>query len=114
MAETPPRPDPTPQSPDTEASSDAAPSSPLRCFSGALISGSLTILLYRMMTAISTTYAAKPVISSSATAVKISVAVRTLVVGIVTLGTGVFAFTTLGLVALGIQITIQKLRKSAS
>ncbi len=88
------------------------PISPLRCFSGALMSGTLAILMYRMMSAIAATYANKPIHSTNVTAINISAAVRTLVVGIVALGAGIFGIAALGLALLGIQVLIEKLLSS--
>lgn len=83
---------------------------PLSCFSGSVMAGILGILCYRMMVAIATTFAAKPVMSDNTLVLNISVAVRTLVVGIVALGAGVFGITTVGLLLLGFQLVIKKLR----
>ena len=83
--------------------------SPLRCFSGSFVAGTLAILVYRMMIAIATTFANKPVTSDNPTVVNLSAAVRTLVVGIVALGAGVFGIAALGLFLLGIQLIIKKL-----
>lgn len=88
--------------------------SPLRCWSGAFVSATLSVLAYRLMSAIATTYANKPIASTNVTAVNIAAAVRTLVVGIVALGAGVFGFAALGLLALGIQTGIQRLRSPQS
>ena len=82
---------------------------PLSCFSGSAMAGVLGILCYRMMVAIATSFAAKPVVSDNTVVVNISVAVRTLVTGIVALGAGVFGITAVGLFLLGIQLTIKKL-----
>ncbi len=82
---------------------------PLSCFSGAAMSGTLSILCYRMMVAIATTFAAKPVVSDNTVVVNISVAVRTLVTGIVALGAGVFGITAVGLLLLGLQLLLKKL-----
>lgn len=86
------------------------PPTPLSCFSGSFMAGTLGILCYRMMVAISTTFAAKPVISDKTVVLNISVAVRTLVVGIVALGAGVFGISAVGLFLLGIQILIKKFK----
>jgi hypothetical protein len=45
------------------------------------------------------------------TAINIAGAVRTLVMGIVALGAGVFAFASLGLMLLALQLLIQKFVK---
>ena len=80
---------------------------PLRCFTGSIISGGLAFALYTLFSSIAQIYATKPMVSSSAIALRISIAVRTLVTGIVALGAGVFAFVSLGLFLLGIQLIIQ-------
>lgn len=86
------------------------PVTPLSCLSGSLMAGVLSMLCYRMMVAIATTFAAKPVVSDNTVVVKISVAVRTLVTGIVALGAGVFGLTAAGLFLLGIQLVVKKLK----
>ncbi len=67
------------------------------------------MLMYRMMNAIAVTYANKPIHSTNVTAINIAAAVRTLVVGIVALGAGIFGIAALGLTLLGIQVLFQKL-----
>ena len=89
--------------------SKSVPTNPLSCFSGAFVSGSLGLLLYRLASSIAITFAHKPVTSDNITVLKISVAVRTLVVGMVALGAGVFGIAAVGLAALGLQILIQRL-----
>ncbi|MEO0757138.1 MAG: DUF3082 domain-containing protein [Cyanobacteria bacterium J06648_16] len=84
--------------------------SPLRCFTGSLVAGSLGLLLYRMTIAIATTFANKPVTSDNPTVISLSSAVRTLVTGMVALGAGVFGIAALGLFLLGIQILFKRLR----
>jgi hypothetical protein len=83
----------------------------MRCFSGASISGAIATALYFLTTAIAQTFASKPVPSGNQFAVKISIAVRTLVVGLSTLATAIFAIATLGLIALGIKLLIQRFWK---
>jgi hypothetical protein len=82
-----------------------------RCLVGASISGSLAYACYSMTSAIAQTYADKPIISNNQLTVNIASAVRTLVVGISSLGTFVFAFATLGLVALFCQLAIQSFKQ---
>jgi hypothetical protein len=79
------------------------PPTPLRCFTGALISGAISLGVYGLTSSIAQTFAEKPVATSSYLAANIAVAVRTLVVGGCALATFVFGFSALGLVALGIQ-----------
>jgi hypothetical protein len=93
----------------TKASSTASevPPTPQRCFTGALISGGLAYALYLLTHSIATAFANKP-LPSGRIAINIAVAVRTLVIGMSTLGTAIFAIATLGLIALGIQLLVQK------
>lgn len=100
----------------TENSTPSAPSrqsTPLRCFTGALISGSLAIALYALTSSIARSFAGKPLPTGNVTTTNIAVAVRTLVVGMSTLATAIFAISALGLVALGIQLLILQLRSGA-
>ena len=84
--------------------------SPLRCLSGALISGGFAIALYFLTTSIAQTFASKPLASTNPTAINLSVAVRTLVVGISTMATAIFSIVAVGLVAAAIQISVQQLK----
>lgn len=81
----------------------------LKCFSGSLLAGSLGVLLFRLTVSISAIYAHKPIASTNITAINIASAVRTLVIGMVALGSGVFSMAALGLFLLGIQLTVQRL-----
>ncbi|MGB3559554.1 MAG: DUF3082 domain-containing protein [Geitlerinemataceae cyanobacterium] len=81
-----------------------------RSFSGASIAALLATGAYSLTHSIATTFAAKPIHSESVTAIKISIAVRTLVVGICSLATFVFATAAIGLIGLGIQTLLQKTR----
>ena len=87
--------------------------SPLRCLFGATISASLAYFLYWLTNNIAQTFAAKPVVSSNVITLNIAIAVRTLVVGVSTFATFIFALATLGLIALGIQMTIKSLSKES-
>ncbi|MEH1823212.1 MAG: DUF3082 domain-containing protein [Nostoc sp.] len=89
-------------------------SSPLRCFTGAVISGGMGFAAYSLMIAIATNFATKPVHSINPLVVKISSAVRTLVVGVVALGSGIFSLVAIGLLALGVQLLVQQLTKQKS
>lgn len=100
--------DPLP--PTAPVASSAAPVRKIfNCFSGALVAGGLAVLLYRLMLAIATTFAQKPLLSDNVTVINIASAVRTLVVGSVALGAGVFGLAGLGLFLLGLQLTGQRL-----
>lgn len=86
--------------------------SPLRCVTGSIISGGMAYALYSLMIAIATNFAQKPIHSDNQLVIKITSAVRTLVVGIVALGSGVFAIVAIGLFALGIQLLFQSFSKA--
>lgn len=81
---------------------------PLRCFTGALTSAGFSLLAYKLTISVATSFANKPIVSDNPIAVNISAAVRTLVQGMVALGTGVFGVAALGLALLGIQLLFKK------
>ncbi|MDP5338995.1 MAG: DUF3082 domain-containing protein, partial [Nodularia sp. (in: cyanobacteria)] len=87
------------------------PPTPLRCITGAIFAGGLGYAMYSLMISIATTFAAKPIHSDNPIAVNIGAAVRTLVVGVVALGTGIFGIVAIGLLALAIQLVVQQLTK---
>lgn len=111
--------EPTPTSessskPEAQSSSSTyVPPTPLRCFIGATISGPIAIALYFLTRSIAETFANKPITTTNELAIKIGLAVRTLVVGMSTLGTGIFAIATLGLIALGIQLIFKDLTSTS-
>ncbi|NER00710.1 MAG: DUF3082 domain-containing protein [Cyanothece sp. SIO2G6] len=81
---------------------------PWRCFTGAFMSAPIAIGMYFFTVSISQTFASKPPTAHSALAIRISVMVRTLVIGMSALGTMIFTFTTLGVIALGIQLLLRR------
>jgi high-affinity Fe2+/Pb2+ permease len=83
---------------------------PLRCLLGALVAGVIAYALYNMTASIAHSFATKPVHSSSYIVQRITAAVRTLVVGMSAMGTGIFGLASAGLFGLGIQVLIQRLR----
>ncbi|MGD1873494.1 MAG: DUF3082 domain-containing protein [Mastigocoleus sp.] len=87
---------------------------PIRCFTGSLVSGGLSYAAYSLMISIATTFANKPVHSDNPMVIQLSSLVRTLVVGVVALGAGVTGIVTLGLFALGIQLLFQQMTKKES
>lgn len=99
---------PTPkQEAPAEQSQDALPS-PLKALTATLIAGGFAIALYFLTASIAQTFASKPITSSNPTAISISAAVRTLVVGISTLATFVFGFIAAGLVIVTIYSAIEQ------
>lgn len=81
--------------------------SPLKTLIGAIMAGLMALPLSRLTTAIAQSFAAHPLQTTNQVTINISVAVRTLVVGLGTLATGVFALVALGLMGLTIQLIIQ-------
>lgn len=85
---------------------------PLRCFFAAAISGAIAFAAYLLFNSVVQTYAAKAVTSTNPIVVNLTAAVRTMIMGIVALGTGVFGVVAIGLFLLGIQVTVQKFIKA--
>ena len=83
------------------------------CLSGVLISGGFAIALYFLTSSIAQSFANKPLASTNPTALNISVAVRTLVVGLSTLATTIFGVIALGLVGVTIYVSVEQLKKIA-
>ncbi|MGF1537682.1 MAG: DUF3082 domain-containing protein [Elainellaceae cyanobacterium] len=84
------------------------PTSPWRCFGGFLIAGPMAYAFYWMTVSIAQTLADSPIRSDSTLAANIAVLVRTLVIGMVALATGIFALVAVGLLALGIQLLLKR------
>ncbi len=84
---------------------------PLRCLIGAVISGGLGFALYSLTISIATTFANKPIHSHNQTVINIASAVRTLVVGMIALGSGIFGVVGVGLLALAVQLLVQQSTK---
>ncbi len=83
---------------------------PLRCLTGALISGGFAIALYLLTSSIAQTYANKPISSTNQTAIQIAIAVRTFVVGMTTLATAVFGIIAFGLLIVTIYVLVQQFK----
>jgi hypothetical protein len=98
--------EPTPQ-PDNQEQS-----TPLRAVGGSVVAAGVGYALYSLMIAIATNFASKPIISDNQLVVRITSAVRTLVVGLVALGSGIFGIVALGLLALAVQLLVQKWTKA--
>jgi hypothetical protein len=88
--------------------------SPLRCFVSSGIAGVIAFGAYSLLHSIMQTYGAKVITSHNPVVIDITTAVRTMVMGIVALGTGVFSLAAVGLFLLGIQVTVQSLRKAST
>lgn len=81
-----------------------------RAFLGSAIATGLALALYNLLSAIALNFATKPVTSDNVTVINLSAAVRTLVLGIFALGTGVFGIAAIGLFLLAVQMTVLRLR----
>jgi hypothetical protein len=92
----------------SKAPASAQTVSPLKCFTGSLLAGSLALLLYRLMTAIALAFANHPAPVGQQLAYNLSIAVRTLVVGMATLATGIFSLAALGLLGLGLKLLLTR------
>ena len=86
----------------------------LRAFTGSMMAGIFAMLFYKMLVAVATSFANKPVTSDNITVINLSAAVRTLVLGSITLGTGVFAISAIGLTLLGLQMIWQRFTSSSA
>lgn len=110
--------------PSAQSSNSASPNkpnkakpspTPLRCFTGAAIAAGLAVALYSLTLSIVQSFANTPLpAGNNYIATNIAIAVRTLVMGVSVLATGVFAIAALGLVALGIQLVVQQLRQPST
>ncbi|MCG9889816.1 MAG: DUF3082 domain-containing protein [Thermosynechococcaceae cyanobacterium MS004] len=94
----------------TSLNSSDNPPAPLRSLTGALMAAAIGLLMYRLTTSIVLSFSAHPIVSQNRIVLSLSAAIRTLVIGLATMATGIFAFVTLGLVALAIQAMIQAVR----
>ena len=81
---------------------------PTRCLVGAAISAALGTILYYLTAAIGHSFYSKPMVAHSPIALRIGSAVRTLVFGLASLGTFIFAFVTIGLILLAIQLLLKR------
>ncbi len=85
--------------------------SPFRCLVGSFISSGFAIALYLLTSSVAQTLAQTPIRSGNQYAMQIASAVRTLVIGMCALGTGIFTIATVGLLALMVQIIILRWQK---
>jgi hypothetical protein len=100
------------KSADSELELSKQKATPLRSWSASIISGAIAYGLYLLLNSIVQTYATKAVTSNNPLVVNLTAAVRTMVMGVVALGTGVFAMVAIGLFLLGIQLTFQSFTKA--
>jgi hypothetical protein len=84
------------------------PPTPLRCILGAIVAGFIGSLMWRLTNSIAISFATTPIDSANMIVIRMSTAVRTLVVGMSSLGTGIFALAAVGLTGLAIQLILTK------
>lgn len=80
----------------------------VQCGLGAMVAGALAWGLYLLTRNIAVGFATHPVATTNMLTLKVAIAVRTLIVGMASLGTFVFGFVGLGLLALGVQLGLQR------
>ncbi len=107
-------PTPTPNPDSKPANTKETLPGPFKALSASLIAGGFAIALYFLTSSIAQTFANKPLASTNPTAVNISVAVRTLVVGISTLATTLFSVIAFGLLIVTIYVTVQQFKNRKS
>lgn len=81
---------------------------PLRCFLGAIVAGMIAWFFYNCAGVIASIFAQTRVESDNFIVLRMSSAIRTLVIGIFALGAGVFGMAAVGLTGLGFQTLFQK------
>ena len=68
------------------------------------------MVMYRLTIGIAQLFANQPTQSHNLLVQRITAAVRTMFIGMSALGTGIFALAALGLLGLGIQLLLQRLK----
>ncbi len=76
---------------------------PLRCFLGGLVAGAIAIFFYHSAEVIAGVFAKTPIHTENFIVLRMSTAIRTLVIGMFALGAGVFGMAAFGLTGLGFQ-----------
>lgn len=102
---------PEPSKSQLNKSSGKESPTPLSCLTGSLMAATMGMGLYALTSSIATSFANKPIQSDNSLVIGLSQAVRTLVIGVCALGTGVFCFAAVGLFLLAGQLIIQRFNK---
>ena len=76
--------------------------SPLRCWYGTAVAGSMSFAAYLLTNKVIAGFASKPP-TGNGLAIQIGITVRTLIMGLFTMATGVFGLIAVGLFILGLQ-----------
>jgi ABC-type uncharacterized transport system permease subunit len=88
------------------ALSSRKPATPLRALLGSAIAAGFAALLWRLTEAIALQMALTKVVSDNRIVMRMSAAIRTLVIGLSAMATGIFAVAALGLFLLCIQMLL--------
>lgn len=95
------------QSPTQLSNPTATLPNPWQCLGGAVVALAIAFVLYGLTGTIAHYFAVKGVHTGSLIVQRLSAAIRTLIIGLSALGTGIFGLAGLGLFGLGIQLLIQ-------
>jgi hypothetical protein len=82
------------------------PATPLRAMLGSAVAGGFAFALWRLTETIAIRMALTKVVSDNMIVMRMSSAIRTLVVGLSAMATGIFAVAALGLLLLCIQMLV--------
>ncbi len=96
----------------SENKTSPSTTNPLNCLIGSFVAGGLAYGIFNLMNAIASSFASKPITTNNEIVFRITIAVRTLVVGMAALGAGIFGLVAVGLLGLMIQTLIQKKQSS--
>jgi hypothetical protein len=90
------------------------PATPLRAILGSAIAGGIAALLWRLTEAIAIQMALTKTTSDNMIVMRMSSAIRTLVIGLSTMATGIFAVAAVGLFLLCIQMLVTAQKSDSS
>ena len=77
-------------SPETVLTTAPPPPTPLRCILGSGVAGGLAFLIWQLTQSIALSFARTPIVSDNRIVVRMSTAIRTLVVGMSAMGAGIW------------------------
>ena len=92
----------------TNSNPNPPPPTPLRCILGSGVAGGLAFMIWQLTQSIAISFARTPIVSDNRIVVRMSTAIRTLVVGMSAMGTGIFALACVGLLGLALQTLFTK------
>jgi hypothetical protein len=98
----------TPPSTTRPTTAPASKVTPLNCFLGGLVAGAIAMFFYHSAEVIAGIFARTQIASENFLVIRMSTAIRTLVIGMFALGAGVFGMAAIGLTGLGFQTLFKK------